>query len=127
MPPGFSALAPVRKEVRNVSVGASPHIIDRLVADAGAAKLESNQRGEIAMGFCPAALHNSAALHSTRHLAGNVFPDFECGDPDMGTHRDDELGGVVRKRPDRLRYDPGHSTAPTCMHGANVPAQGVCD
>jgi hypothetical protein len=123
--PGFSALAPVRKEVRGIAVCAPSHIVDRLVRDPSVSKLKSNQRGEVTMGFCSITLDNQTTVRGMLHLARDFFTDLECFDTNVGTDRDDEFCRTVGKSFDRLRNDTSHRTAPPSMHGAHVAARSV--
>ena len=95
MPPGFSLLTPVRKEVRCVGVCAPTHIVDGLIGDAGVSKLKSNQRGEIPVGFCATALDHRTAVCSMLHLSGHLFADLECLDANVRTNCDEELSRIV--------------------------------
>ena len=125
MPPGFSALAPVRKKVRGVAVCAPADVVDRLIGHTAVSKLKSNQRGKIAMRFHARMLDDCAAVRSTLHLASNFFADLERLDANVGTDRDEELAGIMRKRLDGAPNDTGHRAAPAGMHGAGVPARGM--
>jgi hypothetical protein len=125
--PGFSALTPVRKEVRGIAVCAPSHIVDRLVWDPGVSKLKSNQRGEVAMGFCAATLDNETSVRGMLHHTRDFFTDLEYFDTNVGTDRDHELCRTVGKRFDCPRNDPSHRAAPASMHGARVAARRVRD
>jgi len=125
MPPGFSALAPVRKEVRGIALGASTHIVDRIVGNTGLSKLKSYQRREVTMRPCATALDDRAAVRGTLHLVSDLFTDLERLDADVGTDRHYEIGGIVRKRLDGLGNDPSHGAAPSGVHGANIPGGRV--
>ena len=117
----------MRKEVRGIAVCAPSHIVDRLVGDPGVSKLKSNQRGEVAMGFCAITLDNQTTVRGMLHLARNIFADLECFDTNVGTDRDHELCRTVGKSFDRLRDYTSDRTAPPSMHGANVAARSVRD
>jgi len=95
VPPGFTALAPVRKEVRGVGVCAPAHIVDRIVWDPGVAKLKSNQRGEVAMGGCATSLDNRTPIRGVLHLASDFFADLERLNANVRTDRDNEIGRIV--------------------------------
>jgi hypothetical protein len=125
--PGFPALTPVRKEVRGIAVCAPSHIVNRLVWDPGVSKLKSNQRGEVAMGFCAATLDNQTTVRGMLHLTRNIFADLECFDTNVGTDGDHEIFRTVGKRFDCPRNDPSHRAAPPSMHGAHVAARSVRD
>ena len=120
MPPRFSALAPVRKEVRGIALGASTHIVDRIVGNTGLSKLKSYQRREVTMRPCATALDDRAAVRGALHLASDFFTDLERLDADVGTDRHNEIGRIVGKRLDGLGNDTSHGAAPPGMHGAHI-------
>jgi hypothetical protein len=95
MPPGFSALAPVRKEVRGGAVCAPAYVVDKLIGNTAVSKLKSNQCGEIAMGSCAIVLDNRTPFCSTLHLASYVVTDLERLNANVGTDRDNELARIV--------------------------------
>jgi hypothetical protein len=123
MPPRFSALTPVRKELRGIGLRASTHIVDRLVWDTSLSKLKSYQRREVTMGLCASALDDRTAVRGTLHLASDFFTDLERLDADVGTDRHNELGRIVRKRLNGLGNDAGHGAAPAGVHGANISSR----
>jgi len=123
VPPGFSALAPVRKEVRGIAVCAPAHIVDRVARYPSISKLKSNQRGEVPVRLCGTALDNRTTLRGMFHLASDFFADLKCFDANVGTDRDQEVGRIAGKRLNGLRNDTGHGAAPPSMHGANVAAR----
>jgi len=120
-------LAPVRKELRGVGVCAAAHIVDCVIGNAAVAELQPNQRSQIAMRFCSASSNDGAATRSMLDLARNFLADLERLGANVRTDRNDELGGIVRKRFDGARHDPGHRAAPTSVHGADVPARWMRD
>jgi hypothetical protein len=89
--------------------------------------LKSNQRGEVAMGFCAITLDNQTTARGMLHLARDFFTDLECFGTNVGTDRDHELCRTVGKSFDRLRDYTSDRTAPPSMHGANVAARSVRD
>lgn len=95
VPPCFSALAPVGKELRGIVRCTSAHIIDGFLGDARVSKLQSNERGEIAMGFCGAALNDRPTACRFRHLGSDLFTDLEGLDANVRAERDYQLGGIV--------------------------------
>jgi hypothetical protein len=123
MPPRFSVVAPVRKEVRGIGSRASTHIVDRIVRDTGVSKLKSYQRREVTMRLCASALDDRPAVRGTLHLASDFFTDLERLDADVRTDRHDELGRIAGKRLDGSRNDAGHGTAPPGVHSGNISGQ----
>lgn len=95
VPPCFSVLAPVRKELRGIARCTSAHIVDGFVGNARVSKLQSNQRGEIPMGFCGAAPNDRPTACRLRHLGSDLFADLEGFDANVRAERDYELGGIV--------------------------------
>ena len=95
MPPRFSTLAPVRKELRGIAQCTPAHIVDGRIRNADVAELESNEPGEIAVGFVATMSNDRPALRGALHLASHFFTDFKCPDANVGTDRHDELGSVV--------------------------------
>jgi len=120
MPPRFSVVAPVRKEVRGIGLRAPTHIVDRIVRDTRVSKLKSYQRREITMRLCASTLDNRPAVRGTLHLASDFFTDFERLDADVRTERHDELSRIVGKRLNDSRNDAGHGTAPPGVHSRNI-------
>jgi hypothetical protein len=95
MTTGFSAVPPVRKKLRSVRPCTPTHIVDGFVGNAGVSELESNQRSEVAVRLRAVASNDRPEARGPFHLASDVFTDLERIDPDVGTDRDDDLGGVV--------------------------------
>lgn len=127
MPPCFSALAPVRKELRGITQCTPAHIIDGRIRNASVSELKSNQRREIPVRLCATTSNDHPAPRGVLHLASHFFTDFKGVDPYVGADGHHELGCVVRKRIDGPRYDPGNRATPTGMHCANVPTRRMRD
>ena len=120
-------LASVRKEVRGVGVCAPAHIVDRLLGNAGVAKLKSNQRSKIPVGCSAATSNHRMTTRSTLHLARNLFANFKRAHAYVWTDRRDQLGRVMTQRLDGSGHDTGHRAPPTRVHCCNVPARRMRD
>jgi len=127
MTASFSAVPPVRKELRSVGPCTPTHIFDGFVGNASVSELESNERSEVAMRLRAVPSNDRPAVRGLFHLASYVFTDLERIDPDVRTDRHDELGGVVRKAVDGAQYDPGDRATPSCVRRANMPARWMRD
>jgi len=127
MTASFSAVPPVRKELRSVGPCTPTHIFDGFVGNASVSQLESNERSEVAMRLRAVPSNDRPAVRGLFHLASYLFTDLERIDPDVRTDRHDELGGVVRKAVDGARYDPGNRATPSSVRRAHVPARWMRD
>lgn len=127
MTASFSAVPPVRKELRSVGPCTPTHIFDGFIRNASVSELESNERREVAVRLRAVPSNDRPAGRGLFHLASDFFTDFERIDADVRSHRHDELGGVVRKGVDGARHDSGNRTTPSSVRRANMPARWMGD
>ena len=127
MTASFSAVPPVRKELRSVGPCTPTHIFDGFVGNASVSELEANERREVAVRLRAVPSNDRPAVGGVFQLASDVLTDVERIDSDVRTDRHDELGGVVRKAVDGARYDPGNRATPSSVRRANVPARWMRD
>lgn len=127
MTASFSAVPPVRKELRSVGPCTPTHIFDGFIRNASVSELESNERREVAVRLHAVPSNDRPAGRGLFHLASDFFTDFERIDSDVRSDRHDELGGVVRKGVDGARHDSGNRTTPSSVRRANMPARWMGD
>ena len=125
--PGFTSVTTVGKKPALIGVRTSSDVVDRVIRNPRAVKLDANQRGEIAVRLGFGAIDDFVATRSAFHFGGNLLSDLERSDSDMRADRYGELTWVVPEGLNRRWNDPRNRTAPTRMRGCNVTASWVGD
>lgn len=125
MTPRLAAVTTVREEADLVGVRTAPDVVDGVRGDTATAKLNADQRREIAVRLRACAVDDWIVTSGAFHFGGYLFADLEGSDADVRADRHDELGWIVSERLDRSRHDPRDGTAPTCVHGRSMSAWWV--
>jgi len=95
MTPRLPAVAPVRKEVRGITVRATPDVVDGVMKNTGRSKLVVDERSEIAVWFGERAVDDDTAACGAIHFGCHFFSDLERGDTNVRTDRNYELRWIV--------------------------------
>jgi len=117
----------MRKKVRIVAVRTPPHVVDRRARYADGIELNANQCREVAVGFLSRFAFDRRRPADPLELRSDFFTNLERGDPDVGAHRDEDLGGGMRERTKRVRDDARHCASPTYVNRSDVAARRMRD
>ena len=117
----------MRKEVRSVAVGATPHVVDCVGGEPRIEQLKANQSREVTVRFRVAAVDHTPSPGRALHLPSNLLADFERTNSNVRTDRSDQNRRIIGKRLNRVWHDAGDGAPPTRVDRGDGAALQVGD